>query len=221
MTRPAPLLRTVLPGVAAEVEAVVDRALAYRREDRWQDARAMQIAVRRATTAVRSAESQQAASGWRIATPVAFRRPGEVRGAKVEELSFDDAETEVRMEPPETERSARKSRLVGWRGAIVAGILALAASVAVCEAAPRSRSGSLASPGSPPVTAVEVAAPPSSSLSGVATRVGGSEGSVSAPAPPATGVPEGLAAPVSGLQVLEAPASTRATTERGLLQRAR
>ena len=192
MTRQAPPLRTVLPGVAAEVEAVVDRALAYRREERWQDARSMQVAVRKAMTAVR--DSRDAASGWRIATPVAFRRVEPVRGAKVDELSFDDAATEVRMEPPETERSTSKERSrLARRGGIAVALVALAATVAVCEAAPRGRSarGPSAGPAAVAVVSSSAAlttATPDEPLRGIA------------PAPPATGVPEALSPPPSGLQ---------------------
>ncbi len=45
-SRPAPSLATVAPALPAEVVAVVDRALALRMADRWEDARAMRDAVR-------------------------------------------------------------------------------------------------------------------------------------------------------------------------------
>ena len=48
MTRPAPSLRSVLPGVSPSVANVVDRALAFNKVMRWPDASAMQEAVRRA-----------------------------------------------------------------------------------------------------------------------------------------------------------------------------
>jgi hypothetical protein len=44
-TRPARPLRSVLPGARPVVQAVVDRALAFRKQDRWADAREMQVAV--------------------------------------------------------------------------------------------------------------------------------------------------------------------------------
>jgi eukaryotic-like serine/threonine-protein kinase len=48
MTAPARSLSDVLPEVHPSVRAVVDRALAFERQDRWPDARAMQLAVREA-----------------------------------------------------------------------------------------------------------------------------------------------------------------------------
>jgi serine/threonine-protein kinase len=48
MTTPAPSLRSVVPGVSPRTALVVDRALAFEQDDRWQDARAMQAAVREA-----------------------------------------------------------------------------------------------------------------------------------------------------------------------------
>jgi serine/threonine-protein kinase len=45
-TQPAPALAEVLDTVPTEVAAVVDRALAFRKEERWKDAAAMQRAVR-------------------------------------------------------------------------------------------------------------------------------------------------------------------------------
>ncbi len=47
-TQPAPSLREGWPEAPDVVTAIVDRALAFERADRWQDARAMQAAVRRA-----------------------------------------------------------------------------------------------------------------------------------------------------------------------------
>jgi serine/threonine protein kinase len=47
-TRPARSLASILPDIPAPVARVVDRALAFDREERWQDARAMQTALREA-----------------------------------------------------------------------------------------------------------------------------------------------------------------------------
>jgi serine/threonine-protein kinase len=41
MTEPAPSLASIVPSVPAMVAAIVDRALAFKSEDRWPDARAM------------------------------------------------------------------------------------------------------------------------------------------------------------------------------------
>ena len=48
ITAPVPLLATVLDGVPPEVAALVDRALAYDKAQRWPDARGMQAALREA-----------------------------------------------------------------------------------------------------------------------------------------------------------------------------
>ncbi|HXU82321.1 MAG TPA: protein kinase, partial [Polyangia bacterium] len=45
-TKPAPPLRSVLPGAAPALAGVVDRALAFAKADRWPEARAMQEAMR-------------------------------------------------------------------------------------------------------------------------------------------------------------------------------
>ncbi|MGD0680126.1 MAG: serine/threonine-protein kinase [Polyangiaceae bacterium] len=50
-TDPAPALSSVAPEVPANVAAIVDRALAYDRANRWPDARTMQQAVRAALDA--------------------------------------------------------------------------------------------------------------------------------------------------------------------------
>lgn len=52
MTHSAPALRSVAPDVPKPVAAIVDRALAFERKARWEDARAMQRAVREARRAL-------------------------------------------------------------------------------------------------------------------------------------------------------------------------
>ncbi len=52
MTQPAPRIGTLAPTVAIPVVEVVDKALAFDREDRWQDAHSMQKAIREAYRAV-------------------------------------------------------------------------------------------------------------------------------------------------------------------------
>jgi serine/threonine-protein kinase len=46
MTKPAPSLASVIPGVSTALAGIVDRALAYSATDRWADAATMQSAVR-------------------------------------------------------------------------------------------------------------------------------------------------------------------------------
>ncbi len=44
-SEPAPRLRSVAPQVSAQTAAIVDRALAFRRDDRWPSAAAMHKAI--------------------------------------------------------------------------------------------------------------------------------------------------------------------------------
>jgi serine/threonine protein kinase len=64
-TRRAPPLATVASGVPAMVAAVVDRALAFEKHERWPDAMSMQRAVRTALDALGGAEPLAAAAGHR------------------------------------------------------------------------------------------------------------------------------------------------------------
>lgn len=52
MTQPAPPFMSVLPRFPPGVAAVIDRALAFEQENRWADARAMQVALRSAAQAL-------------------------------------------------------------------------------------------------------------------------------------------------------------------------
>jgi serine/threonine protein kinase len=75
-TRRAPPLASVAPDVPAMVAAIVDRSLAFERDDRWADAASMQRAVRTALDALGGAEPLAALSGRR---PIAAEaRPGGV-----------------------------------------------------------------------------------------------------------------------------------------------
>jgi len=53
MTRVAPKVSSLAPEIPREVAEVVDRALAFRKDARWEDARAMKGAIRRAYKAMR------------------------------------------------------------------------------------------------------------------------------------------------------------------------
>ncbi|MDI1478849.1 serine/threonine-protein kinase [Polyangium sp. y55x31] len=48
MTQPPPPIRTIMPGLPADVAEVIDRSLAFDMNARYQDARSMQAAVRKA-----------------------------------------------------------------------------------------------------------------------------------------------------------------------------
>jgi serine/threonine-protein kinase len=66
-TRRAPSLATVAPWVPGLVAAIVDRALAFEKGERWPDASSMQRAVRTALDAMGGAESFATVSGHRPA----------------------------------------------------------------------------------------------------------------------------------------------------------
>jgi serine/threonine-protein kinase len=52
ITKPAPLAREVLDTIPVELAHVIDKALSYRKEDRWANARAMRTALRNAIVAL-------------------------------------------------------------------------------------------------------------------------------------------------------------------------
>ena len=65
MTKPAPRLASMLPGVPVTVSAVVDRALAHEMDARWPDARTMQSMVRMAFQSLTAAPATGGASAGR------------------------------------------------------------------------------------------------------------------------------------------------------------
>jgi hypothetical protein len=67
-TRRAPLLASVAPGVPTVVAALVDRALAFQRDERWPDAGSMQQAVRAALDSLGGPEPFATASVRRPVT---------------------------------------------------------------------------------------------------------------------------------------------------------
>jgi serine/threonine-protein kinase len=95
-TRPARPLQSVWPEAPDVVAAIVDRALAYERADRWQDARSMQAAVRRAMK-IDFAKPRQIMPSMldltdvdpvpRSAPPIASSRPPPDFAAKIERPS--------------------------------------------------------------------------------------------------------------------------------------
>jgi hypothetical protein len=57
VTKPAPQIRTVSTDIPAVVAEVIDKALAYRKEDRWESAKAMRAALRSAISVLGFEES--------------------------------------------------------------------------------------------------------------------------------------------------------------------
>jgi serine/threonine-protein kinase len=99
-TQPAAPLGTIVPGIHPAVAAVVDRALAYEKEKRWPDARAMQAAVREAysqlfapAVAMAPPASREPFPSWPGAAPPA------AQGALVYPSAGPVAQTAVPAQP--------------------------------------------------------------------------------------------------------------------------
>ena len=79
-TRHAPPLGAVIPDVDPLLAALVDRALAFRREDRWQSAPEMQDAVREVAAADSGPLGAPILQGPRVSVEVDLEAVGEARG---------------------------------------------------------------------------------------------------------------------------------------------
>jgi serine/threonine-protein kinase len=99
LTKPAPPLLSVAPEVPRAVAAVVDRALAFEREDRWQDAESMAEALRwcrRSTDSTRSTGLGDQRDRRRTNTePLEFATPVRV----VDEEDSNEEQTRVAALP--------------------------------------------------------------------------------------------------------------------------
>jgi len=201
MTKQAPGLATVLPGVAPAVAAVVDRALAHGREQRWNSASEMQEAVRRAShgrtaallpaTARPSAPQPDPNSGAAAAMSPTYPASssgllGPGLGATMEPVSRTGASTPVT--PAAGSSRTRPAALAA--GAVLALVAVVAGVVAIARA-PGTRTAT-ASSSSPPTLAVPVApvAPSAAAASPVASDAALPTPVVQA-APPSTGAPVG------------------------------
>jgi serine/threonine-protein kinase len=89
MSNPAPSLATVTRGAPADVVAMVDRALAFKKDDRWPDARSMQSALRQAFQAFAGRPMPTArqigdVAAWRAAPAPDARDAAEAQSISVE-----------------------------------------------------------------------------------------------------------------------------------------
>jgi serine/threonine-protein kinase len=94
ISRPARSLATVVPDAAHEVVAVVDKALAFQKNDRWADARAMQQAVRGCYTSAPTATARRSPISFGAAahpTQVAAEAPADASEEPVS-VVFDTSE---------------------------------------------------------------------------------------------------------------------------------
>lgn len=84
-TRPARRIRDVAPDVPEPLALVIDRALAFEPRERWRDARSMQLALQRATTAGNAegrARLRALVAGCRLPPPSEDEEPTQVRPAR-------------------------------------------------------------------------------------------------------------------------------------------
>jgi serine/threonine-protein kinase len=127
-TRPARPLRSVAPHVPEEVAAIVDRACAYERADRWPDARAMQRAVAEAYRSLWGADISSARVTGRMSKADVEAAPTvDVSGASLSAPGAPRVDTSA-----PTRRAHPRGRLL----AALAGVLAVAVLAAAVVLAP-------------------------------------------------------------------------------------
>jgi eukaryotic-like serine/threonine-protein kinase len=190
MTTSARPITSLLPDLEPEVAGVIDRALAYRVEDRWTDARAMRGAIREALRAIgRRPEPLQRAPRPSISDTdeTIIRRPrrNDPDTAGVDELirRTEHGLTNAPSAAPEQALLMRRSPFVVGIGAGLLGVaITLAAFVHRGSKVPVAAAQAVHALEQAPVPTVDVASLPRAML-GTGT-----------PSPPATGVPATLPA---------------------------
>ena len=85
MTTVAPSITTVLPDLLPEVARAIDRALAFKADDCWDDARAMQLAIRDAYAA-----TCQSPGALRRAPRASVADPDETESMAIPDFDFQD-----------------------------------------------------------------------------------------------------------------------------------
>ena len=128
-TRPAPHLREVVPSVPEALAAVIDRALAFQRVDRFPDARGMRGALRQASVSV-FGETFTPVSLRGPASSARVSHPDDLHGATLvapfEVTSAITGRGEAMSTGQPVTRSTVESSRPGRRGGLVlAGLLAL------------------------------------------------------------------------------------------------
>jgi serine/threonine-protein kinase len=205
MTTPAPSLASLAPDVPAPIAAIVDRALAFDKEQRWPDARAMEEAIQSAYTALYGGAVDAPDSEGRRSLPTdAARLP--VANASDDEPPIEETITKVLDEgqvktagPPSgaaadtttqspLEKNALSSRAPAARAgrsrpiAMAAGVLLVAGAAYLALGRGQGRP-----PASGSATAAVSLAPPPSP--GPAPTATGSEVTAPTVAPPAPAAP--------------------------------
>ncbi len=92
MTNPAPPVASLAKDLSPEIAAVIDRALAFKKEDRWPDARAMQVAIRSAYGASVGQQSVSIPAAPRFSSADAGEVPVPSMGASGSNPSFPKPE---------------------------------------------------------------------------------------------------------------------------------
>ena len=203
MTTVAPPIGSVLSGLAPEVATVIDRAIAFKPEDRWPDARAMQAAIRKAYAATRETGGAQ--------SPASLRPP--LTASRLSSAGRDDLEGMAPLDfgspaTPTIEQgvtnapsAAPDARVVSpRRSPFYVGICAGALGVALALAA-LVRHPAASAPAS--IAAARAAIDVASSLAAQVTQADPPAAPLESPAgfevasPPATGVPLSLVADIA------------------------
>jgi serine/threonine-protein kinase len=196
MTKPAPPIKSIEPGVPRAVAALVDRAVAFERDERWPDARAMQRAVRAA----------------RSGAPFSFAPLPLAAGFDATLIASNATTSPVSTGATPAKRAARPGRALVVAGAAAgAGVaLALAAWFVSHHAGGPAPSASTPADQGPSGAPVATAAQPPPSVptpivsptatadearSAVPLPTAGEPVASSASAPPAQALPRGPAAP--------------------------
>jgi serine/threonine-protein kinase len=125
ITQPARSIRSLLPELHPALAAVIDRALAYQKHERWPDARAMQRALRAAgadiersgpfvvsPVTVRTHHDASSSPRWVAASPDARTLPAH-------QAAGDTASTLVSPEATPVPRTRSRRALLGAGGALV------------------------------------------------------------------------------------------------------
>ena len=190
MTAKAPPLASLAPDVPEAVAALIDRALSFEREDRFQDARSMQVAVRAALAAIGGATPSPIVSRARKShAPLPLTRE-RARPSRTSVMS-EEAEmltSRPRSAPTLDAATSRRSRtgLI-----IVVGIAALGGGAAIPFAMQRMRSAAepQATATAPVRATASVTAPVSASVSVTAPVSASVSVTVSASAPASVSAP--------------------------------
>jgi len=128
-TRPPCSLRTVMPHLDSGIATVIDRALAFEMDERWQDAAAMRGALKRARASAQSRTVKLLAStplqvppGTESATILDLPDAGTQLSATVASAESSPASTATTIVQPllaDRVASVRSTRKVWWAAAVI------------------------------------------------------------------------------------------------------